>query len=107
MARGAASGRKGGCPVRRGAHGPFSGPSLEVLSKWAHRSIDISDEANYLDAPEAIKVIHDRYYPTQPSTFGELRWRLQHIAEEELGVRVRNAKAAEDAHAAEMARRMG
>jgi hypothetical protein len=50
-------------------------------------------------------VIHDRYYATQPQTFGELRWRLQHIAEEELGKRVRNARAAEDAAAAEITRK--
>ncbi len=45
-------------------------------------------------------MIHDRYYATQPATFGELRWRLQHIAEEEIGKRVRHAQAAEDAAAA-------
>jgi len=49
-------------------------------------------------------VIHDRYYSTQPATFAELRWRLQHIAEEEIGTRVRREQAAEDAAAAKLAR---
>jgi hypothetical protein len=49
-----------------------------------------------------VKAIHDRYYATQPATFGELRWRLQHIAEEEVGVRVRQARAHEDQAAARL-----
>lgn len=44
-------------------------------------------------------MIHDRYYATQPATFGELRWRLQHIAEEEIGKRVRQEVSDEDAAA--------
>lgn len=51
-----------------------------------------------------MKAIHDRYYATPPASFSELRWRLQHIAEEEVGKRVRNEKAAEDAAAMAMSR---
>lgn len=51
-----------------------------------------------------MKAIHDRYYATPPATFDDLRWRLQHIAEEEVGKRVREAVAAEDAAAAAMSR---
>lgn len=51
-------------------------------------------------------MIHDRYYARPPATFGELRWRIQHIAEEELGKRVRNAVATENAVAAEMSSRL-
>jgi hypothetical protein len=51
-------------------------------------------------------VIHDRYYATPPATFGELRWRLQHIAEEELGKHVRQQQAAENQAAAALARRL-
>ena len=47
--------------------------------------------------------IHDRYYATPPATYDELRWRLQHIAEEEIGRRVRDAGASEDAVAARLA----
>lgn len=45
--------------------------------------------------------IHDRYYSTPPETFTQLRWRLQLIAEEEVGVRVRQKVAEEDAIAAQ------
>ncbi len=102
MARRSTSGRKGGCPVGRGASYPFSGPSVTVLAQWAHRAIDISAEASYLDAPEAVKVIHDRYYATPPASFRELRWRLQHIAEEEFGKYVRQEHAAEEVAARNM-----
>ena len=37
----------------------------------------------------------------------ELRWRLQHIAEEEVGVRVRAARAAEDQAAGAAAENLG
>jgi hypothetical protein len=47
--------------------------------------------------------IHDRYYATPPATYDALRWRLQHIAEEEVGKRVREAQASEDAVASRMA----
>ncbi len=107
VARRPSSGRKGGCPVGRGASCPFSGPSLTVLAQWSHRAIDISAEANYLDAPEAVKVIHDRYYSTPPASFRELRWRLQHIAEEELGKYVRQEHAAEEVAAREMVSKLG
>lgn len=44
-----------------------------------------------------MKAIHDRYYSTPPGSWTDLRWRLQLIAEEEVGVRVREAQAQEDA----------
>jgi hypothetical protein len=53
-----------------------------------------------------VKAIHDRYYQTPPATFDELRWRLQHIAEEEVGVRARAAVAQEDAVARDLAGRL-
>ena len=51
-----------------------------------------------------MKAIHDRYYTTPPLTFSELRWRLQHISEEEYGVRVRAERASEDVAAQNIAR---
>jgi hypothetical protein len=44
-----------------------------------------------------VKAIHDRYYSTPPATFTELRWRFQHIAEEEIGKHMRNQQASDDA----------
>lgn len=44
-----------------------------------------------------MKAIHDRYYSTPPATFTELRWRFQHIAEEEIGKHMRNQQASDDA----------
>lgn len=44
-----------------------------------------------------MRAIHDRYYASQPATFDELRWRLQLIAEEEVGVMHRRAHAREAA----------
>lgn len=43
-----------------------------------------------------MKAIHDRYYVTPPESFMDLRWRIQHIAEEEVGRRVREVQMRED-----------
>lgn len=51
-----------------------------------------------------MKAIHDRYYSTPPVTYADLRWRLQHIAEEEVGRRQREAQGSEDAVASRMAK---
>lgn len=53
-----------------------------------------------------MKAIHDRYYAMPPSSYDDLRWRLQHIAEEEVGRNVRQAQANEDAVAARLAERV-
>ena len=53
-----------------------------------------------------MKAIHDRYYAIPPASFTELRWRLQHIAEEEVGVRVRDAQAHEDAIALDLVQKV-
>ena len=44
-----------------------------------------------------MKAIHDRHYATPPASFAEYRWRLQLLAEETVGVRVRDTQRAEDA----------
>lgn len=44
-----------------------------------------------------MKAIHDRYFATPPSSFEEYRWRLLLLAEERVGVRVRERGRAEDA----------
>lgn len=49
-----------------------------------------------------MKAIHDRYYSTPAGSFDELRWRLQLIAEEEVGGHFRRAQAREDAAAAQL-----
>ena len=54
-----------------------------------------------------MKAIHDRYYSTPPGSFDELRWRLQYIAEEEVGRRLREAQSAESIAAARMVSRLG
>lgn len=41
--------------------------------------------------------IHDAAYGTPPQSWRALRWRLQHLAEERTGRRVRRAGAREDA----------
>lgn len=40
--------------------------------------------------------IHDRHYASRPDTFEQYRWRLQLLAEESVGGRVREAARAED-----------
>jgi hypothetical protein len=54
-----------------------------------------------------VKAIHDRYYSTPPATVSELRWRLQYIAEEEVGKRVREAQSAESIAAARAVKNLG
>jgi hypothetical protein len=54
-----------------------------------------------------VKAIHDRYFATAPSSFDELRWRLQYIAEEEIGRRLREAQSAESIAAARMVSSLG
>lgn len=49
-----------------------------------------------------MKAIHDRYYSTAPDTFTDLRWRLQHIAEDEIGRRTRWEAAADESAAAQL-----
>lgn len=44
-----------------------------------------------------MKAVHDRYYATSPATFTEYRWRLQLLAEETVGRRVRDAGREQDA----------
>lgn len=44
-----------------------------------------------------MKAIHDRYYATPPGSYDEYRWRLQLLAEETVGKRLRDAGRAEDA----------
>lgn len=53
-----------------------------------------------------MKAIHDRYYSTPPASWADLRYRLQLIAEEEIGRHVREAQGSEDAVAAELARKV-
>lgn len=104
MGHGQTDRREGQRPVLGDPAAPFSGPSQEVLADWAHRRIDISETFYLHTAPEAVKAIHDRYYSTSPATLDELRWRLQLIAEEEIGVKIRNARASEDAAASQIVR---
>lgn len=40
--------------------------------------------------------VHDAVYATSPRTFLELRWRLQHLAEERIGKAIRRAGSDED-----------
>lgn len=44
-----------------------------------------------------MKAVHDRYYATPPASLDEYRWRLQLLAEETVGVRLRKAERDEDA----------
>jgi hypothetical protein len=54
-----------------------------------------------------VKAVHDRYYATPPATYDEYRWRLQLLAEETVGKRVRAAVRAEDAAFAAAAEALG
>lgn len=89
-------------PLFAGASRPFTGASVQIIAAWADRRIDISEPQYLKEAPEAVKAIHDRYYATAPGSYDELRWRLQLIAEEEVGHRMRSAKASEDTAAARL-----
>lgn len=40
--------------------------------------------------------VHDHWYATPPASWVAFRWRLQHIAEEEIGTRVRESQRHED-----------
>lgn len=40
--------------------------------------------------------VHDAAYATRPSSYVELRWRLQHLAEERIGKAIRRAGSDED-----------
>ncbi len=40
--------------------------------------------------------VHDAAYATPPQSWRAFRWRLQHLAEERLGKRMRQATRAED-----------
>lgn len=40
--------------------------------------------------------IHDAAYATPPQTWQQFKWRLQHLAEERLGVAKRSAAVAEE-----------
>lgn len=51
--------------------------------------------------------VHDAVYATPPRTFLELRWRLQHLAEERLGKFQRQLGSEEDAAADELRRALG
>ena len=54
-----------------------------------------------------MKAIHDRHYATPPASYDEYRWRLQLLAEETVGRRVREAEHAEDAAWAAAQRTLG
>lgn len=41
--------------------------------------------------------IHDRYYPSRPATFRELRWRLRLLYEERVGRRETEAALRQEA----------
>lgn len=44
-----------------------------------------------------MKAIHDRHFATPPASYSDYRWRLQLLAEETVGVRVRDTARQEDA----------
>lgn len=44
-----------------------------------------------------MRAIHDRHFATPPASYRDYRWRLQLLAEETVGVRVRDQERAEDA----------
>lgn len=54
-----------------------------------------------------MKAIHDRHFATPPASFAEYRWRLQLLAEESVGTRVRDVGRAEDAAWDAAARALG
>lgn len=75
---------------------PFNGDDLKVVAAWADGHIDISDEAVFIKAPEALRVIHDREYATPPRSFREYRLRIQYLAELGVGRLIRKQKSHED-----------
>jgi len=48
-------------------------------------------------APDAVWAIHDRYFASRPPDWPSLTHRLQLLAEERVGSRLRAERAAEDA----------
>lgn len=54
-----------------------------------------------------MKAIHDRYFATPPASYTDYRWRLQLLAEETVGTRVRDVGRAEDAAWAAAANALG
>lgn len=54
-----------------------------------------------------MKAIHDRCFATPPASYTDYRWRLQLLAEETVGTRVRDHQRAEDAAWAAAANALG
>lgn len=106
LVEGALPSRRQGGGTVRGRARPFSGTSVDVLAKWVDRQIDISQDAAYIQAPEALKAIHDREFATPAATFDEFRWRIQYLAELGIGRLLRSEMTREEAIAAAMGEKL-
>ena len=109
----ARGGRRGVRPgrraVRRGGDAPFAEAGTDLIAAYADRRIDVSDEWLGTATPAALEAILDLHYPDgrHRGDFGIARWRLQVIAEMEVGQRVREAALMEDAQVARLRRMRG
>ena len=88
---------------------PFSGEGLEVIRYWADGALDISTDGLAKEAPEAIEAILDLNYPDgrHRDDFTVARWRLQVIAERDVGAPARLALRQEDAKVRKLRRAGG
>ena len=109
QARGRRGVRPGRRAVRRGGDAPFAEAGTDLIAAYADRRIDVSDDWLGTATPAALEAILDLHYPDgrHRGDFGIARWRLQVIAEMEVGQRVREAALMEDAQVARLRRMRG
>ena len=82
---------------------------LDIIAAYADRRVDVSDDWLGTATPQALEAILDYHYPDgrHRGDFGIARWRLQVIAEMEVGSRVREAQLMEDAQVTRLRRAHG
>ena len=78
-------------PLLEGDHPPFSGEGEKLIAAYADKRIDVSALGEYRKAPEAVEAILDYHYPDgrHRDDFLVARYRLQLIAELDVGTQVR------------------
>ena len=88
---------------------PFSEQGLEAIRYWADGVLDVSTDGLAKEAPEAIEAILDLNFPDgrHRDDFTVARWRLQVIAERDVGAPARLALRQEDAKVTKLRRASG
>jgi hypothetical protein len=85
-------------PVSGGRHRFFSEAGCQLIALHHDKRVDISDGWWIAQSPEALEAILDYHYPDgrHRSDYGVARWRLQVLADKQVGVRWRQELAKQD-----------